>query len=1229
MSSERPLSLGRTSRPYALAQNIVISAFKIVLPDVATRIEGIAAIADLIVAPDKAPTVTRLIDDNTRHLAKRLEKLESIEYVGLDEAEKGLAVNGVHSAISKANITRSDIIKDRLGGNEILQTVQPLAEVEWQSQLLSESATSYGQRYLQEACAFLASIVRQLPDFSDQLLVANYDLTYKIHELLQDGINKVVLPRYRKGESLELSAFESEYLSSVISTNDTMEVFGLNVPEELRQQRIDIAYITLKVSTLGDPASQPSQFEQTLAGMTENPSEHSTTCPTLRVDEAIGEVAQGNIVNPEDGQRRTETVKGSRILLSGSAGSGKTTIARWLAIRAAQHRFPDALESWNACTPFIVPLRKVFPGDTREEPGLDDLIHPIRLHNSLPGGWLVKHLTQDSLVILDGLDEISRNQRPVFARWVRKLYSDFPNLNILITSRPEGIDSEWFSDMNFTQLALQPMSLPDIRRCIKAWFKALLLISVRDRDQHVREQGRLISDIERQNTLQDLASTPLLCAMLCAFYTYKHTTAPETRGELYDEVIKTLIHERDYERDSERTDLVTLPRKQRSLLLQGLARYMTDESMITLVTERHLQESQNTQWPTSNFMTAIEFVEQRIRRMSLLAASPTEALRILLDRSIVFRRVGYYEAHFAHRSIQEYLTACDYVDDGDVEKLIARAEDPKWWSIIAFAAGRLAMTDTSLLVSGILQAAIKALGDQRRSLIMLAAECYVVAGGLEEEIASRVKTMIREVFPPTNEEEADMVARCGSQVLPLLAKKGHLTDEVAAACVRSAATIGGPEALAIIADYAKEANNKPLLINEVVNGWQRFDVRRYAEVVLKAVDPGDAWISLRTHTIVSAAGSLPSMKKARIEAFEGFHDFRSWSDLGNLEELDFAGNWRLNSLKGIPNLPRLRKVNLSGARELQSIEDLSLMTSIEELSLTGCSGLRSIEALTRLTKLKVLLLDGCNSVTDFTPLSHLNELRVLSVNGCRVSDLSWCSSLPRLQQLQAIVRSGIRNASGLSSCNDLYWLQIKMDAHPDSVLDLPSGGNLRSLLIKGAVDPVDLSHIQRHTCLESLYIERADGLEDLGMLSGLSGLRFVAATDCQDLLDATAIGRSRGLEEIDLSGSAIENIDFLRDMHKLARVKVNRCARLRDISALGSLPSLEYVSALNVFRGVRPAPGELRDMINGGRPVVVVHDPLVVGNYEAPVNEFEEDNDYIDDRYEADPDFGLWYGDQG
>ncbi|MFF7379108.1 NACHT domain-containing protein [Streptomyces massasporeus] len=47
----------------------------------------------------------------------------------------------------------------------------------------------------------------------------------------------------------------------------------------------------------------------------------------------------------------------SRVLLQGSAGSGKTALIHWLAVRAAQKDLPSELDQLRDRVPFVVPLR--------------------------------------------------------------------------------------------------------------------------------------------------------------------------------------------------------------------------------------------------------------------------------------------------------------------------------------------------------------------------------------------------------------------------------------------------------------------------------------------------------------------------------------------------------------------------------------------------------------------------------------------------------------------------------------------------------------------------------------------------------------------------------------------------------------------------------------------------------------------------------------------------------
>jgi hypothetical protein len=1222
-------------RHYTLAHKIIITVFKLKLPDESRRIESAENVAELIAAGDQVATASRLLELNVRHLAKRFAPLAAFDAADLVEVTKSTAISCVHEAIGQAQLKRAKGHSKRdepvnvLSSYHLFKLIEPKAIACWRSNRLADPYRQYSRRFLQAASAFLYEIAHRLPEYNDELLASELDLIYKTHELINEAINNVRLPRSENGQLDELATYESEYLSSVISKNSTMEVFGLNVDEKLRRQRIDVAYITLKMETLGDPASQEDQVAWA-HNIDENVSSDSHRRELARrVDDALAEIIRADLSENEalKGPRQGQ---GARILITGSAGSGKTTIMNWLAVNAARHSFRDGLRPWNACTPFMVPLRKVFPGDSCPEPGLEDLMQPEDLRVRVPPGWLGLKLSKNVIILLDGLDELSIKQKQSFSFWITRIMDATPSVNVIITSRPEGVDGEWMSTREFTQLALQPMDLADIRRCVDAWFRPLLMLSSRTSEATREKQARLVADIERQNALSELASTPLVCAMLCAFYAYKHGSAPDTRGKLYEEVIKTLIYERERERDRLRSDVESLPEKQKLLLLGSLASYMSDTSATTIRCTAGTVGPQAKQWLRKNDSTAEDIVAPRLRGMKLLAMSPQAAVKALL-RSVVFRQVGYGEAHFAHRSIQEYLTGLDYAERGRVPDLIARAASPEWFGVILFAAGRLARKEASELVSGILAAADrealngrdKSVAGARRSLIMLAAECYVAAAELDEAVADRLDSLIREVFPPASPEEADMVARCGPPVLPLLAKKAGMSDDISGACVRAAASIGTAEALKVIQGYAPGVMG-PVIVNEIVNGWQKFDLKTYSDRVLSHVKGGENWVILRTRQAVNSAGALTSMKKARLEAFETSYQLTALSPRTELEQLDFAGNWRLESIHGISNLTGLRRVNLTGAKQLTSIDELGALPSLHELYLGGCSSLTDISALAELTSLKVLVLDECRAVRDFSALAELHNLMTLSVNGCQLTDLGFCAELSRLRRLHALTRPGVTSGGSVAACTNLSRLEIAVASRNAGAVRLPTSGALRRLLVHGPVTVDDLQAIGEHEQLTEVRLFEVQALTDLSMLEPLGDLELLAVVDCSSLANAWDLAGCQGLRELHLSGSGIRDVNFLRGMPQLSRVFLNRCPQLRDVSALFSLPALNYLSIISGSNELRPWPGELQGQTRAGRRVDVVHDPFVPDD--EPADEVDSGDEYS---YNPDVDFGLFYGDQG
>jgi hypothetical protein len=93
-----------------------------------------------------------------------------------------------------------------------------------------------------------------------------------------------------------------------------------------------------------------------------------------------------------------------RTLIRGEAGSGQSTILRWLAITAGRNGFTGGLTGWNNVVPFLVRLRR-FVG--RRLPRPEELLDHVAgsLTGLMPAGWVHRQLNSGrALLLVDGFD---------------------------------------------------------------------------------------------------------------------------------------------------------------------------------------------------------------------------------------------------------------------------------------------------------------------------------------------------------------------------------------------------------------------------------------------------------------------------------------------------------------------------------------------------------------------------------------------------------------------------------------------------------------------------------------------------------------------------------------------------------------------------------------------------------------------------------------------------------
>jgi hypothetical protein len=1130
-------------RSAKLATKIVVALFKVIAPGFSTRAEGLQEIVDAVM--DKRGSrrtrnaLRRQLEDAIDQLGDRLEKFEKVEFSDLDDGERSAAIEVVCQTMDTVRITKADVIRKDLNAELLIEQFRPETERAWRGVMLSTAGTEYGRVFLTEACRFLVTLVRDMPDFTNDVLVENLTVSHQIHSLLERSIDSVVLPRYRAGTAHEVSNFEAGYLSDIVHRYKDMEIFGINLPvPELRRQPIDIAYITLM--------SSGADIYQPLISRSET-SSSGPTSGTARVDKALGILAS----RASDGRR------GVRIVLTGQAGCGKTTLTQWLAISAAQRRFSEPLKRWNSCTPFIVQLRNIFQTNWPEFPPEEVLVGVAsRRKDRMPGDWLASRLGGgNTLLVLDGLDELSETRQGNALRWIDSLGEEYPSLNIIVTSRPEGLDIRWFDRRNYDHLQLLPMGIRDIRRCIESWFDAVMSLTPEKRDELIGHHSALLNDIERRGAVRDLAETPLVCAMLCAFYAYSLSdSAPESRGELYERVISTLVDARDRARNAIEDEGRRFYLKEKLTILQRIARHLTEHQISAVPTYR----TPSTAAPgVVKEATAQSIIEDQLRSMPTTSMSAQEALNHLLKRSVIFREITPGEAYFVHRTLQEFLAAREYAVHRATVQLLTHIRSPQWRRIIAFSAEHLDRMSVSALIESILEEAEEA--DDSRELLLLAAECLSAAQSVEPQIVDRSFEMLRAILPPRTSAEAELIGRGNDGILPWLSGYHDEDDETVAACIRAAAVAGGPIALDLIVGYCARATSR-IVRAELLRDWKYFDATEYARRVLSKMPLDDAQLVLSTTPMIDAVKHVVNARWIKVDARDGLDDFLGWGHLTKVEHLDCSQCQGLTSLEGIGALTAVKRLNLSGRKNLANFDEIGDLPALEELYLPDASTAEGARRIASIKTLRVLYLDNWH-LPDFRWLARLPQLWTLSLNGCPLPTLDFCAGMPSLRTLRAQAAGGVRDVTGLDRCANLWRLSLTLAVVRDSALALPETTTLKSLELSGHVTRDDLAAVVTNPALTELRIAGPPAsMQDLSTFRDLTNLRTLAVTDSRALQSGEGLQASKTLRKLDLRNTGIRSMQFVESFPSLREVNLDGCEHLSDVLALSSLPRLRRLT---------------------------------------------------------------------
>lgn len=581
--------------------------------------------------------------------------------------------------------------------------------------------------------------------------------------------------------------------------------------------------------------------------------------------------------------------------------------------------------------------------------------------------------------------------------------------------------------------------------------------------------------------------------MLCALNLDRRQQLPPDRMALYRDALALLLERRDAEREIPAGRTVVLDTGSKLAILQHMAWRLSLAGRSELPREEVLAQ-----------------VQRAVQRMPNVDYPADDVLQHLLDRSGVIREPVLNRIDFVHRTFQEYLAAKEAVDDQPLDVLVTRAHLDQWWETIVMAVGHATPERRAELLAGVLDRAETEPKHGRR-LRLLAAACLDTAQVVDPEITRRVEAAVEQLVPPRGQNETRSLALAGGRMLRRLpASLDELSETSAAACVKTAALVGGSEAQRLLALWAQDPRGA--VQRALAEVWRYFDPGAYAHAVLRdaRLDNGRVTVDLAEHVphlrilnhLQSAelrlSGSdavndltflrdAPQATTALMTRPRGPFDLAPLADCPALEILtlfhgEVSGGWEV-----LPTLTALRWLGLSppgGGRDLRFLMSLlSACPSLTTVVLVDCAELSDVSPLVSASRLKSVYLRNATRLRDLRALTGLHDLKRLCIDGAPLAG-GIGAVRPLLDRLKGLDIASVRTATSLEAL---------------------AGSSLRELELADCpiTDWTPLSTLQS---LTRVSLRRFPTV-DLAPLAALPRLRKLHLADIEEPVDLSPLAR--------------------------------------------------------------------------------------------------------------------------
>ncbi len=375
------------------------------------------------------------------------------------------------------------------------------------------------------------------------------------------------------------------------------------------------------------------------------------------------------------------------LLVIGDPGAGKTTLLKYYALCCLQEKQSRLFGDDAPVRVFYLPLRELKLDENRqyrtlpEQLSLWSSVRANAIEANVFDGWLRNAGGTKSLVLLDGLDEISDLElRKAACNWIDRQHSGFPETHFVVTSRltgyrkTEGVELE----ADHIRADVMDFTAQQQEEFLSKWFRAAYIRElcpvgldpeawIESRKKAAEERTKTITEYlgkEENRGMRELAAVPMMLQIMAILWKEREFL-PGNRVKLYSAALDYLL---EY-RDDRRRIPPLLPADKARLVLSPAALWM-QEDLEADEAERSAmhKEMQKVLSTLDHPPSAVDFCKNLIDRAGLLVEYGEERREYL----------------FRHKTFREYLAGSQLAEkikrnSGLIAPLVEHfGED--WWN---------------------------------------------------------------------------------------------------------------------------------------------------------------------------------------------------------------------------------------------------------------------------------------------------------------------------------------------------------------------------------------------------------------------------------------------------------------------------------------------------------------------------------------------------------------------